>query len=79
VRESLRGAARGIEAVGEHQFLAIFGVDKVRPGRHRHFGIPARDEEQIAALREKLIKSYGIELLPRFRCDFRDPKVTGSR
>jgi catechol 2,3-dioxygenase-like lactoylglutathione lyase family enzyme len=59
--------------LGEHQFLAIFGVDQVRPERHRHFGIMVRDEEQIAAVREKLINRYGIELLPGFRCDFRDP------
>ena len=59
--------------LGEHQFLAIFEVDQVRPERHRHFGILVRDEEQIAEVREKLTNSYGIELLPRFRCDFRDP------
>jgi catechol 2,3-dioxygenase-like lactoylglutathione lyase family enzyme len=59
--------------LGEHQFLAIFEVDQVRPERHRHFGILVRDEKQIAEVREKLTSSYGIELLPGFRCDFRDP------
>ena len=59
--------------LGEHQFLAIFGVDQVRPEGHRHFGIMVRDEEQIAAVREKLTNRYGLELLPGFRCDFRDP------
>src|ERR1700761_8429316 len=59
--------------LGEHQFLAIFKVDRVEPARMRHFGIMVRDEEQIAEVREKLVNTYGIELLPRFRCDFRDP------
>ena len=59
--------------LGEHQFLAIFGVDQVRPEGHRHFGIMVRDEEQIAAVREKLTNRYGLELLPGFRCYFRDP------
>ncbi len=59
--------------LGEHQFLAMFKVDQVRRERVRHFGLIVRDEEQIAAVREKLTKKYGIELLPRFRCDFFDP------
>jgi hypothetical protein len=32
-----------------------------------------RDEHQIAEVREKLTKKYGIELIPPFRCDFIDP------
>jgi hypothetical protein len=39
----------------------------------RHFGIMVRDESQIAEVREKLMGTYGIELIPGFRCDFRDP------
>jgi catechol 2,3-dioxygenase-like lactoylglutathione lyase family enzyme len=58
--------------LGEHQFLAIFKVDEVRPGHQRHFGLIVRDEAQIAEVREKLAK-YGIEPTPPFRCDFRDP------
>ena len=59
--------------LGEHQFLAIFKVDKVSPDGHRHFGIMVRDDAQIAEVRSKLTRDYGIELLPGFRCDFRDP------
>lgn len=59
--------------LGEHQFLAIFGVDKVEPSRKRHFGIMVRDDGQLAEVREKLTKKYGIELIPPFRCDFYDP------
>jgi catechol 2,3-dioxygenase-like lactoylglutathione lyase family enzyme len=59
--------------IGEHQFLAIFKVDRVEPARMRHFGLMVRDEQQIAEVREKLVNTYGIELIPPFRCDFRDP------
>ena len=41
-------------------------------GNH-HFGIMVRDEAQVAELREKVTKKYGLELIPPFRCDFRDP------
>ena len=59
--------------LGEHQFLAIFQVEKVRQANARHFGIMVRDEEQLEQVREKLIKKYKLKLIPRFRCDFRDP------
>ncbi len=59
--------------LGEHQFLAIFEVDEVRPDRVRHFGLMVRDEAQIAEVREKLTSKYNIKLGTRFRCDFRDP------
>ena len=59
--------------LGEHQFLAIFEVEKLQPDRTRHFGLMVRDQDQIAEIREKLTGKYGIELIPPFRCDFRDP------
>jgi catechol 2,3-dioxygenase-like lactoylglutathione lyase family enzyme len=59
--------------LGEHQFLAMFKVDSVRRERVRHFGLIVRDEEQIAEVREKLTKKYGLKLIPGFRCDFFDP------
>jgi catechol 2,3-dioxygenase-like lactoylglutathione lyase family enzyme len=59
--------------VGEHQFLAMFEVEKVQPSRTRHFGLMVRDDEQLSEVREKLTKKYGIKLLPPFRCDFIDP------
>jgi predicted enzyme related to lactoylglutathione lyase len=59
--------------VGEHQFLAIFKVDKVEPDRTKHFGLIVRDEKQLAEVREKLTTKYEIKLIPGFRCDFRDP------
>jgi len=59
--------------LGEHQFLAIFEVDKVQPGHNRHFGLIVRDEAQIAEIRKKVTGKYGLKLEPPFRCDFRDP------
>lgn len=59
--------------LGEHQFLAMFKVDSVRPERVRHFGLIVRDEDQIAEVREKISKKYGLKLIPGFRCDFFDP------
>jgi catechol 2,3-dioxygenase-like lactoylglutathione lyase family enzyme len=59
--------------IGEHQFLAMFEVDKVQPNRTRHFGLIVRDETQIAEIREKLTRKYDIEPIPPFRCDFIDP------
>jgi catechol 2,3-dioxygenase-like lactoylglutathione lyase family enzyme len=59
--------------LGEHQFLAMFEVKDATPDRMRHFGIMVRDEQQLAAVREKITKKYGLQLIPGFRCDFRDP------
>jgi catechol 2,3-dioxygenase-like lactoylglutathione lyase family enzyme len=59
--------------LGEHQFLAIFEVDRVQPATVRHFGIMVRDEEQLEQVRQKLTKKYKLKLEPPFRCDFRDP------
>lgn len=59
--------------LGEHQFMAIFEVEELRPDRVKHFGIMVRDEDQINEVREKITKKYGLRLEPDFRCDFRDP------
>ena len=59
--------------LGEHQFLAMFEVEEMKPDHGRHFGIMVRDANQVAEVREKLSKKYGIKLIPPFRCDFRDP------
>ncbi|MBV8280814.1 MAG: VOC family protein, partial [Candidatus Eremiobacteraeota bacterium] len=59
--------------LGDHQFLAMFKVDRVQTAGVRHFGLMVRDRAQLNAVREKLTKKYGIELIPPFRCDFRDP------
>ena len=59
--------------VGEHQFLAIFEVEKLQPDRVKHFGLMVRDDQQVREVREKLIRKYGLKLVPGFRCDFRDP------
>ena len=44
--------------LGEHQFLAIFEVDKVQPANVRHFGVMVRDEQQLAEVRKKLTGKY---------------------
>jgi len=59
--------------LGEHQFLAIFEVEKLQRDRTRHFGIMVRDEEQLAEVRKKIAEKYKLKLEKRFRCDFRDP------
>lgn len=59
--------------LGEHQFLAMFEVEHPRPSEHGHFGIMVRDAAQVSEVREKLTQKYRIELIPPFRCDFRDP------
>jgi catechol 2,3-dioxygenase-like lactoylglutathione lyase family enzyme len=59
--------------LGEHQFLAIFGVPEVKRDRMRHFGLMVRDDKQLAEVRDKVTKKYGLTLIPPFRCDFRDP------
>jgi len=59
--------------LGEHQFLAIFQVDKIKPDRVRHFGLIVRDEKQLNEVRKKVKEKYGLKLEPPFRCDFRDP------
>src|SRR5437763_16760505 len=59
--------------LGDHQFLAIFEVDKVQRANMRHFGIMVRDESQLEEVRKKLIGKYKLKLDPPFRCDFRDP------
>jgi hypothetical protein len=47
------------------------GMPRVE-GNH-HFGIMVRNEAQLAEVREKLTRKYGLELVEGFRCDFRDP------
>jgi len=59
--------------LSEHQFLAIFEVDKVQSANMRHFGIMVRYEAQLAEVRKKLQEKYKLKLEPPFRCDFRDP------
>ncbi|TAJ29326.1 MAG: VOC family protein [Nitrospirae bacterium] len=59
--------------LGEHQFLAIFEVEKLQPDRVKHFGLIVRDEAQIKEVRRKITKKYGLKPIPGFRCDFRDP------
>ena len=68
-----RGEGDAFFKLGAHQFLAIFQVEKLKPDRMRHFGLIVRDEKQLSEVREKLTTKYGIELIPGFRCDFRDP------
>lgn len=60
--------------LGEHQFLAMFERKGMEPVTgNQHFGIMVRDDAQVAEIREKLTTKYRIELVPPFRCDFRDP------
>jgi predicted enzyme related to lactoylglutathione lyase len=73
LQKSNEGEGNAFFKVGEHQFLAMFEVDKMSPERARHFGLIVRDERQLAEVREKITKKYGLKLHPGFRCDFHDP------
>ncbi len=59
--------------LGNHQFLALFQSDEPHFDDRRHFGLIVRDDAQVAEVREKITKKYGLEAIPPFRCDFRDP------
>jgi len=50
----------------------MFKADEMQPDGMRHFGIMVRDEAQLAKVREKITKKYGLKLIPGFRCDFCD-------
>jgi len=73
LEKSDEGEGDAFFKVGEHQFLAMFEVERLNPDRTRHFGIIVRDEKQIAEVRDKVTKKYGLPLVSEFRCDFRDP------
>jgi catechol 2,3-dioxygenase-like lactoylglutathione lyase family enzyme len=61
--------------LGEHQFMAIFEVDELRPDRWKHFGIIVRDENQLNEVKAKLRSKYGLHVNEGgfTRCDFADP------
>src|SRR5438874_2254626 len=50
--------------LAEHQFRAIFEVEKVQPTNVRHCGIMVRDEKQLEKVREKLTNKYKLKLEP---------------
>lgn len=66
------GEGEAFFKVGEHQFLALFQNRERRPDAVRHFGIIVKDDDEIAAVREK-VKAWRLELIPPFACDFHDP------
>jgi catechol 2,3-dioxygenase-like lactoylglutathione lyase family enzyme len=66
------GEGQAFFKLGEHQFLALFENKDRMPDASRHFGIIVQDDEEIAEVREK-VKAWGLELMPPFACDFRDP------
>ena len=66
------GEGQAFFKVGEHQFLALFEVTERGPDGHRHFGIIVKDDDEIAEVRRK-VQEWGLELMPPFACDFRDP------
>ena len=70
-----KGEGDAFFKLGEHQFLAMFEHKEMSHDErsNHHFGIMVRDEAQLAEVREKITKKYGLRLIPGFRCDFRDP------
>ena len=73
LRKNDEGEGDAFFQIGEHQFLALFEVENMKPDGARHFGFIVRDEKQIAEVREKVTTKYGLKLSPGFRCDFHDP------
>jgi catechol 2,3-dioxygenase-like lactoylglutathione lyase family enzyme len=73
LRKNDEGEGDAFFQLGEHQFLALFEVGKMKSDGVRHFGLIVRDEKQIAEVRDKVTKKYGLKLIPGFRCDFHDP------
>lgn len=61
--------------VGEHQFLAIFEVERLARGRAAHFGFIVKTEVEINAVKTKLREQYGLRVNDQgfSRCDFEDP------
>ena len=51
--------------LGEHQFLAIFEVEKLQPDRMRHFGLIVRDEQQIA---DRSVLPYKVSWMSSDKC-----------
>jgi hypothetical protein len=45
--------------LGEHQFLAMFKVEKMKPDRVRHFGIMVRVEAQLAPVDVSVAAAWG--------------------
>src|ERR1043166_2163480 len=45
--------------LGEHQFMAIFEVEKLQPDRVKHFGLMVRDAAQI-----KMLHTIRLKLQP---------------
>lgn len=66
------GEGQAFFNVGERQFLALFEVEERTSDHNRHFGIIVKDDDEIAQVRER-VKAWGLELIPPFACDFRDP------
>ena len=50
--------------LGEHQFMAIFEVEELRPDRVKHFGIMVRDEEQLLKCERKSAESTDLHWNP---------------
>jgi catechol 2,3-dioxygenase-like lactoylglutathione lyase family enzyme len=71
--ERLReGEGQAFLRLGPHQFLAIFQVRQPHRDASRHFGVIVRDDDEIAEVKRRL-QARGVELIPPFACDFRDP------
>lgn len=66
------GEGQAFLRLGPRQFLAIFQVEAPHRDVARHFGIIVRDDAEIAEVKRRL-QARGIELIPSFACDFRDP------
>jgi len=47
-----RGEGDAFFRLGEHQFLAIFEVEKAQPANMRHFGVMVRNEQQLEEVRK---------------------------
>src|SRR5207237_7874301 len=59
--------------LGEHQFLATFEFERVKPARARHFGLIVRAGNRLTEVGRKVIEKSGLNLDPPFRGILRAP------
>ncbi len=67
------GKGRASFRAGKHQFFVLTEVRPRKEESDAHFGFMVRDEQQLAAVRDKITREYELALIEGFRCAFRDP------
>jgi hypothetical protein len=61
------------QLLAKHEESPQSSILRCNPMSDAHFGFIVRDENQLAQVRDKVTKKYGMGLIEGFRCAFRDP------